>query len=376
VPLVPPARPVQSAAVDFGFTDVQQDLRGLARGILAHRVTVERLKELEAGADGMARDAWTAFADAQLLGVCLPEDVGGSGYGIMELCVLLAEVGRRTAPIPLLETLALGAMPIARFGTADQRAAVLPGVIDGSTVLTAALTDRPGSPGAVAKPDGDGWIVDAHRIAVPWATRADRVLVPTDDGVFVVDPGWTGVTIEPARSTHRQPQGSVVLDGVRVGPADILPAEAAHWMRRWGIAGLCATATGVLDEALRLTAGYLSQREQFGRPLATFQGAALRAADAYIDTEATTVATWSAVWQLAEGRDLPRADEALAVAKFWVAEGGQRVVAACQHLHGGIGVDIDYPVHRYFLWAKELELTMGGATSQLLDLGRSMCTSS
>lgn len=362
--------------MDFGFTDVQEDLRDLARGILADRVTVQQLKDLEAGPDRLARDAWSAFADAQLLGVCLPEDAGGSGYGIMELCVLLAEVGRRTAPLPLLETIGLGAMPVARFGTADQQARLLAGVLDGRAFLTAAFADQPGAPTAVAKRDGPGWIVDAHRIAVPWATLADRILLPTDDGVFVVTPGAPGVVIQPAESTHRQPQGSVVLDAARFGPADVLPAEAAAWMRRWALAGLCATATGVLSEALRTTAGYLSEREQFGRPLATFQGAALRAADAYIDTEATIVATWSAVWQLAEGRDLARADEALAVAKFWVADGGQRVVAACQHLHGGIGVDIDYPVHRYFLWAKELELTLGGATSHLLDLGRSMCTSS
>jgi alkylation response protein AidB-like acyl-CoA dehydrogenase len=126
---------------------------------------------------------------------------------------------------------------------------------------------------------------------------------------------------------------------------------------------------GVLDEALRITADYISNRKQFDKPIATFQGATLHAADAYIDTEATRVTTWSAIWLLSESRP---ADEELAIAKFWVADGGQRVVHACQHLHGGIGVDTDYPIHRYFLWAKELELSLGGATPQLLRIGESL----
>jgi alkylation response protein AidB-like acyl-CoA dehydrogenase len=177
------------------------------------------------------------------------------------------------------------------------------------------------------------------------------------------------VTLAPAESTHRQPQADLILDGAAAEPIGDPDGEAVDWLHRHALAGLCATATGVLDEAIRITAAYLSEREQFGRPLATFQGAALRAADAYIDAQATNVATWSAVWRLAEG--LP-AEEALAVAKFWVADGGQRVAAACQHLHGGIGVDIDYVIHRYFLWAKELELTLGGTATQLLRLGAAM----
>jgi alkylation response protein AidB-like acyl-CoA dehydrogenase len=158
-----------------------------------------------------------------------------------------------------------------------------------------------------------------------------------------------------------------------VGDADVLgdPAtgEAAAFLYRHGLAGICATAVGLFDEAVRITAAYISEREQFGKPIATFQGATLRAADAYIDSRAITVAAWSAIWRLATGRD---ADDALAIAKFWVADGGQRVAHACQHLHGGMGVDTDYPIHRYFLWAKELELALGGATPQLLRLGASI----
>jgi 3-oxocholest-4-en-26-oyl-CoA dehydrogenase beta subunit len=130
--------------------------------------------------------------------------------------------------------------------------------------------------------------------------------------------------------------------------------------------GLCALAIGVCEEALRMTAEYTKTREQFDRPIATFQAVGQRAADSYIDTEAIRLTAWQAAWRISEG--LPAAHEA-AIAKFWAAEGGQRVVHAAVHLHGGIGVDKDYPLHRYFLLAKQIELTLGGTTPQLLKLG-------
>jgi alkylation response protein AidB-like acyl-CoA dehydrogenase len=345
----------------------------LARTILTDQVTTNRLRELEQGPEAMDRQLWKAFAEAQLLGVAMPEDVGGTGYGLLELCVLLEEVGRRVAPVPLLATMS-AALTIAHFGTAGQRSALLPGVISGDSILTVAVQEAASRdvcrPVTTARPDGHGWLLDGEKLAVPWAPLADAVLVTADAGVFVVDASTPGLTLEAATGTDRTPRALLGLRDVR---ADRLgDASATAWMIDRLLAGMCALAVGVFDEAVRMTAGYLSEREQFGRPLATFQGAALRAADAYIDAQAIRVAAWSAIWRLAVG--LPAADE-LAVAKFWVADGGQRIAHACQHLHGGMGVDVDYPIHRYFLWAKDLELTLGGATEHLLRLGESLCTS-
>jgi alkylation response protein AidB-like acyl-CoA dehydrogenase len=371
--------------MDFGFTEVQQELRGLAATILLDEVTRDRLKELEAGGERIDRRVWQAFAEANLLGLVLPEQDGGSGLGIMELCVLLEEVGRRVAPIPLLATVAMGAMPVARFGTPEQRRRLLPPVIAGQSFLSAALQEPashdPLSVATTARREGTGWMIDGDKIGVPWGSLADHILVSAQTGegttgMFIVDPAGAGVTRQRAEATNREPQASLLMEGARVSDDDVLGdpfggAEVVGWTYHHALAGLCATAVGVFDEALRITAAYLSEREQFGRPLATFQGASLRAADAYIDTEATRVATWSAIWRLAEGHP---AEEALAIAKFWVADGGQRIAHACQHLHGGMGVDIDYPIHRYFLWAKELELTLGGATPQLLRLGDALAS--
>lgn len=365
--------------MDFTFSEVQDDLRGLAAQILSERITPERLKEVEAG-DDFDRRVWDDFARANLLGVALPEDVGGMGYGIMELAVLLEEVGAHVAPVPLLASVGLAAMTIAEHGTSEQRTAHLPGVIDGSSVLTAALQESgdadPLTPLTTARREGSGWRLDGRKVGVPYGALADKILVTAttgaaSTGVFLVDPGSAGLAIEATRCTSREPQANLVLDGAVVDESCVIGEpmsgrEVVRSVHRRALAGMCATAVGVFDRALRITAGYLSEREQFGRPLATFQGATLKAADAYVDVEAIRAATWSAIWLLSEGRP---ADEALAIAKFWVADGGQRVAAACQHLHGGMGVDIDYPIHRYFLWAKQLELTLGGATAQLLRIG-------
>ncbi|MBV9252953.1 MAG: acyl-CoA/acyl-ACP dehydrogenase [Actinobacteria bacterium] len=369
--------------MDFTLNEVQADIKSLANKIVGEQVTRERLKELEAGTERMDRGLWGELAKANLLGIALPESVGGSGYGIMELCVVLQEVGRFVAPIPLLATVAMTALPIAEFGTDDQQQKYLPAVVNGDSVLTAALQEplngSPLTPATNAKRNGDGWVLDGTKTAVPWAPLAERILVnaSTGDGnvgLFLVDPSDPGVSLLKAEATNREPQAVLTLSGVRVADADVIGdptngTAAIQWVYRRALAGLCATAVGVAEEAVRITAEYISQREQFERPLATFQGATLRIADAYIDTQAINVATWSAIWRLAEGRP---ADDELAIAKYWVADGGHRVVHACQHLHGGMGVDIDYPIHRYLLWGKELELTLGGATPQLLRLGASM----
>ena len=371
--------------MDFTFDDVQRDLRDLARKILGEQVTTERLLELEDASEPFDRGVWKQLADANLLGVPLPEACGGSGYGLMELCVLLEEVGRHVAPVPLLATVGLGALPIAELGTDEQRDRYLPPVIAGTSLLTAALCEPghadPLAPTTVAHRDGSAWRLDAEKLAVPYAPLADAVLVPATTGegtlgVFILTPDTDGVLVETATATNGEPQGRLLLSGARVDDRAVLGGTTAgrnviDWMYQHALACYCATAVGVFDRALRITAGHLSERKQFDRPLATFQGATLRAADAYIDTEAIRVTSWSAIWRLASGRD---AHDELAIAKFWVADGGQRVANACQHLHGGMGATTDYPIHRYFRWAKLLEHALGGATPHLLQLGDTIAT--
>jgi alkylation response protein AidB-like acyl-CoA dehydrogenase len=367
--------------MDFALTDEQTAVRDLAAQIFTERCTPERVREVEATDDWFDRELWSELAKADLLGLCLPTEHGGGGYGLFELALILEQAGQAVAPVPLVPTLALGALALAEFGSAAQQARWLPGVADGSVVLTAALSEGgdglpPAVPSAQAVADGDGWRITGVKPLVPAAHLAQRILVAArTDGdastVFLVDPSADGVTAERNVATNLEPLTTLTLDGVAVGPDDVLGgvgdgAAVTAWIADCGIAALCAVQVGVCESALRTTATYTSTRRQFGSPIATFQAVAHRAADAYIDTEAIRLTARQAAWRLANGMD---AAEALAIAKFWAADGAHRVTHAAQHLHGGIGVDLDYPVHRTFRWSRSIGLALGGPTTHLRRLG-------
>lgn len=373
--------------MDFTLSEEQQAIADLGARIFEDQATPERVKEIEGGSDRFDRALWSKLAEANLLGIALPEDVGGSGFGIVEACLVLEQQGRRVAPVPLLPTVVMGAMAIAELGTTEQRSRWLPGVVAGEVILTAALAEAGSGtlgPGVTATPDGGdsrAWRLDGTAVSVPAAHLADQVVVPArlpdgNLGAFLVDPTGHGVSRELARTTDRGISAHVRFAGAPVQAEDVLGSpdgsdRAVDRILERARVGLCALQVGVAEQALRLAADYTSGRHQFGRPLATFQGAALRAADAYIDTEAMRVTMLQAAWRLSEGLD---ASDAVAVAKWWAAEGGHRVVHTTQHLHGGLGADVDYPIHRYFLWGKQIEVMLGGASQQLARLGREIAT--
>lgn len=353
--------------MDFSFTDAQLAVSQLARQIFTGHATPERVKEVEKSPDRFDRELWGELARCDLLGIVVPERYGGAGYGEVELCLLLEEQGRVVAPIPLLPTLT-SAMTIAGFGSDRLKSEWLPRVASGEVVLTAALAESgaadPLAPLARAEPVVGGWVVTGRKLSVPAAHVAAGVLVPAGDGLFLVDPRAAGVERETAEATDRSLVSHLTFDrapAVRVGDRRAL----RHLVERW-LVGLCAIQVGVAEAALAMAASYTSTRFQFGRPLSSFQGVALKAADAYIDTEAMRVTMWQAAWRLSTGAEAW--DEVL-VAKWWASEGGQRVVHITQHLHGGMGADVEYPVHRYFLWGKQIEDTLGGASQTLARLG-------
>jgi alkylation response protein AidB-like acyl-CoA dehydrogenase len=364
--------------VDFALTDQQEAVRDLSAQIFEGLATTERVKAVEATDDRVDRELWGELARANLLGIALPEEVGGSGLGIMELCLLLEQQGRRLAPVPLLATLVMVGLPIAEFGTPEQRSAWLPGLTSGEVILTAALSEPgdgwAGWPSTSASTCAQGgWQVSGTRLSVPAAHVAARVLVPArmDEqsvGLFLVDPTGPGVGLTRAETTNREIVAHLTLDGA---PADLLGdggagSHVVEWLLPRVLVGICALQVGVAEEAVRQAATYTSGRRQFGKPLSTFQGVALKAGDAYIDTEAMRVTMWQAAWRLAIGDD---AGMEVEVAKWWAADAGQRIVHATQHLHGGLGADVDYPIHRYFLWGKQLEDLLGGAGYHLARLG-------
>jgi acyl-CoA dehydrogenase len=374
--------------MDFTLTEEQTAVQEAVAGIVAGQVTPDRVQEVEATEDRFDRELWAELARADLLGLALPTEFGGGGYGLVELALVLEEQGRSVAPIPLWATLVLGALPIAEFGSATLQEELLPGVAAGRIVLSAALADVAGDlavggtgrPSIEAEPKGDSLVLSGTAFAVPYAHVADRVLVPAsvEGGVIiaVVDPSIAGVTVERAVTTNREIHPHLHLDSVTI-PADQLLAggDVARgtgmltWILNRAWTGLCALQVGVTEAAVSQTAIYLNTREQFGRPLSTFQGTMLRAADAAIDTESIRVTMLQAAWRLDNGLD---ADLAVSVASWFAAEAGQRAVFATQHLHGGMGADITYPIHRYFLWGKQIELLLGPPSGQLARLGNQL----
>jgi alkylation response protein AidB-like acyl-CoA dehydrogenase len=373
--------------VNFELSEEQVAVRDLAAQIFTGSVTVERVKEVEASEERFDRALWQQLADAGLLGISLPEEHGGSGLGFVETCLVLTQQARVVAPVPLWSTVVCGALTIAAAGTDAQRAEWLPLVAAGDVVLTAALAEAgvndPLRPQVQASPegaDGDGrWRLDGFKPSVPAAHVAARVLVPaaTADGVavFLVDPNGAGVTAERAITTNREIHSHLAFSGA---PAEMLGdgpdgARTLATMVDRALLGLCAMQLGVCEAAIEHAATYTSERMQFGKPLSAFQGAEIRAADAFIDTEAIRVTLLQAAWKFDVGRD---ATSDVLVAKWWTSEGGQRVVHHVQHLHGGMGADIDYPVHRYFLWGKQIEDTLGGASATLSRLGKRLAEAS
>lgn len=369
--------------MDFRFGDEQTTIQELARGILEKEVSSERLEAAEASADGIDTRLWRTFAEANLLGTAVSETHGGMGLGLLELLSLCQEVGRAVAPVPVLPALVLGGLPLARFGTAAQQAAWLPSLASGDALLSAALDDAGSddieAPATTATRDGAGWRLRGAKRFVPLGPRAARVLVPakTDDGVgvFLVDPAADGVQLTAARISTHEPLFALELDGAVVSDEDRLGgepadgAEIARFALECGMLGACATQIGVSERALEITTKHLREREQFGAPIGAFPAVQQRIADAWIDLQSIRWITWRAAWRVAEG--LPATRE-IAIAKFWAAEGGARIADTVQHQHGGLGVDISYPIHRYFLWSRALALRFGGAMPTLVRLGRDL----
>jgi 3-oxocholest-4-en-26-oyl-CoA dehydrogenase beta subunit len=369
--------------VDFSVTQAQQELSSLSRQILTDRATPERLTELERAGSGFDDALWAELAAAGVLAAALPESVGGDGYGLGEQCSILVEIGRAVAPVPYLESIVLGAGAITGFGSAEQVARYAAAAGTGKFVITAALAEPdgsdPGAPSSRAQRNGASWRLNGVKAAVPSGASARLFLVPaaTDAGVgvFCVGPDDHGVTVEPQRLVDGAGAAQVTFADVELAADRLIGQtpgdEVVSWLVARATLGLCALQLGVTERALELTAEYAKTREQFGRAIGAFQAVAQRLADAYIDVEAIRLTMWQAAWRLEAG--LP-CDAEIATAKFWAADGGHRVAHTAVHVHGGVGIDVSHPVHRYFAAAKRNEFALGGATAQLRTLGAALAS--
>jgi 3-oxocholest-4-en-26-oyl-CoA dehydrogenase beta subunit len=383
--------------MDFLLNEKQREFAALGRLILADQTTPQRQREVEAGGDRFDPVLWADLARAGILAAALPEALGGAGLGLLEQCSVLEEIGRAVAPVPYLASIVLGAGAIARFGTPDQQERWAAPAGRGELILTAALSEEdsddprtptasaervPGNPPtASAERVAGRWLLTGAKTAVPAGRRADLFLVPaataTGVAVFLVAPDDPGeVVVQPQQLVDGDVAGRLELTRVELADDRVLGspatgAEITSWLVSRGTVGLCALQLGVVARALELTSEHAKNRVQFGRPIGSFQAVTQRLADAYIDVEAVRLTMWQAAWRLASG--LPSETE-IATAKFWAADAGHRVAHTAVHVHGGIGIDTDYPLHRYFTAAKRAEFELGGATAQLRRIGAALAS--
>jgi alkylation response protein AidB-like acyl-CoA dehydrogenase len=306
-------------------------------------------------------NSWDALVDGGIIAFGVPERLGGDGLGLPELAAALTEIGRHGTTGPAFATLGMGVIPLLDLASGDQQDRYLAGVASGR-VLSAALNE-PGS----ALPDRpevaqSGGKLTGTKVGVPHAAQADWLIVTTDGGVVVVSPEADGVTLTKTPTSSHTDEYVVTFADVPVPEEDVLAGATPHRVNQLVLAATGAFAAGLVAGALRLTADYVATRHQFGRPLSTFQTVAAQLAEVYIASRTLGLASTSVIWRLAEGRD---ADADLDVLGYWLTSQAPPNMQTCHHLHGGMGMDITYPMNRYYSTVKDLTRLLGGPSHRL-----------
>lgn len=345
--------------MDFAFAEEQQAVSDVVEAVLADREFIGVVPAV-----GYDDGLWQSLAANGVLNLALPERLGGDGLGLSEVSVALRVLGKHGALTPALATLGFGVVPLVELASEDQQGRFLEGVGSGG-ILTAAL-DEPGSalpssPSVSAVRDGSSLLLNGRKIGVLHAAEANWILVTTDDGVVVVAPNTPGVTIARTPTASKAAEYAVTFADASVPDSDVLRGSVEQ-VNQFALAAIGSYADGLVSGALRLTADHVSNRVQFGKPLATFQAVSQQLADVYVVSRTLNLGVTSAVWRLSAGLD---ATEDLDIVAFWLASEAQRVMQICHHLHGGLGVDITYPMNRYYSTIKDLSRLVGGSSERL-----------
>ena len=359
--------------MNFDLDAEYEEISNLSSLIMRDHLNLEALKKVEESDEWFDRGLWLKLIDAGLIGISISEDVGGSGLDVLALACLLRSQGQNVAPIPLLPTL-VASLLVDKFGTELQRNKILPKVIDGSQILTIAAQEYLNDDFRKPSVSFQNGCITGKKIVVEYAEQASLAVatVTSKDGpsLVLVDLENTDVEKIPKESTRGEPLWEISFNRT---PAEFLGnTSSIEFLFQHLLVSLCATQLGVTETALKITASYTSEREQFGRPLATFQAVTQRLADQFINVGGIRLSTFSAAWRLSEGKD--SLEDAL-IAKWWSSERATEVAHATQHCHGGMGVSTDYPLHRYTLWNKHITTSLGAGTQMLRQLGSLLAAS-
>jgi alkylation response protein AidB-like acyl-CoA dehydrogenase len=362
--------------MELGLTETQELLRNSARSFFENECPLERVREIQATPDGFARHVWDQAAALGWPGLLVPEAQQGSGGSLMDAVILLEEVGRALAPLPLASTAAVGVLALREFGSQAQRAALLPRIATGETIVAFAVTEPSASYHAAgirtrARLDDDRYVLDGTKLFVRDGTIADLLLVAARGGdeadpeqglsLFLVDARAPGVAITPLKTAGRDRQAEVRLDGVSLPRDAVVGPLGGGWpaiRRLIDLAALaeCAEMVGAGQRVFEMTVEYAKTRVQFGRPIGSFQALQHKIADMATDIDGSRFITYYAAWKADTGADA-RAE--IARAKVWVSDAFRRITREAHQVHGGVGFIVDHNLHLFFGREKTAELYMG-----------------
>lgn len=357
--------------LDLDFTDEQQMLREMLRGLLGQYASNEQVRALEDDPIGYSTELWTQLRELDLLGLLLPAEYGGSEMSMLEGVIVHEELGRALAPTPHLVSCVMSAGALVRAGSDSQRSEWLPRIATGEVIVTPAWLEPENSfgPRGVqlrAEPDGDGFTLSGTKQHVYFGAAADRLVVlartgdaDTDVDLFLVDPSAAGVTLTQKMSISSDTQYRVDLDGVRVGAQDRIGDAGTGWST-WervmdeAMVLAAAQANGGCEHALDITVQYSKDREQFDKPLGSFQALAHNMADAKTALDGAKLLTYEAAWAHSQGHSLAKLAP---MAKSYACTSFRDTTAMAQQIFGGVGFTLEYEIQLYFRRAKQLQLS-------------------
>ena len=359
--------------MDLRLSEEQELIKSSAREVLEAECPMFHVRAMETDATGYSPELWGKMAELGWMGLAFPEEHGGLGNGLLDLCLLIEEMGRARLPSPFVPSVVLGGLPILHFGTDTQKSEYLPAIAEGRRILTYAELEPGSGWGAsrvdcVATPDGEGFLLTGSKVLVPYASAADNLLVVarTEGGegeltLFLVDARADGITCSPVETIGADHLESITLKGVRLGRDYVLGAVGegrpiVEAINRWGSTARSAEMVGGAERMLEMTIEYAKERQQFGRPIGTFQAVQHHCANMAIDVLSSRFITYEAIWHLDEGLD---ASSIVSMAKAWTGSAYRRVCSLGHQVHGAIGYTHEHDLHFYLRHAAAADLAFG-----------------